>query len=471
MTAGLKTGMGLLAVGGMEACWLMTGLRLIGPMTGPGALPLIELLAGLPLAFWLRRLSAALPRAVRIGLGPAAGLIWVMWSAMQGMAAGPETAPPDRVAALFSALLRWTNGPNPVQLSMAGGAVAWGCGIRLAAARIDFDRLLTEFQFGLVLLVILFFSAGQLNLGLPEAGLTAVVFFGFFTAGAAAVRGSLEGGWMRGDSRGRWLGVAAIYAALVLGLGLILAAAATPGLLRRALDLLIQLWDLLAELVAGLLALLARLLPQPDIAAHPTGGGRAGPTPEGPNIPDLLQITESVRRVAGMLVGAFWVVLLAVSLWRIAAQIAGWLRQQVAAADGTEVRRLDGAFGEDLLRLARWLWGRLRGWGAAIGLWMRRPGRPGAATTEAAAVRRLYRRLLIWSAARGCRRRPHQTPGEFLEDLCRWRPQARHAFRCISEHYVAVFYGDIRPEPQAVRDISSAWRQVQRARKNGRSKR
>jgi hypothetical protein len=182
-----------------------------------------------------------------------------------------------------------------------------------------------------------------------------------------------------------------------------------------------------------------------------------------------LSIPDHVRRVAAFLVSAFWVVLLAVCLWRVASQIAAWLRRQVNDLDATQVESLPGSFRQDLLRLLRYLRRRVAGWvgwlGYAIG--RRRPqnGMP----DESMAVRRVYRGLLAWSAAGGCPRRRHQTPHEFLSRLCEWLPQARDQLARITEQYAAVRYGDRRPDAEAVKTLERTWRDVRQIRKSSKN--
>jgi hypothetical protein len=469
MSRGLPHGMGPLAVGGMEACWLLIGFRILEQRVaavGPPAL----LLAGLPLAFLLWRVTAAFSRPARIGIGLGAGALWLISTGLASAVPGPDMPAAARPAALFAALAHLSEGPHAAQLSAAAALSAWCCGIRLAATPIDFDRVLAEFQFGLILLVLLFFGAAQWELALPGMSFITLLFFLIFMASAAVARGSAAGSWMHAGSRGRWLSILACHAALVLGLGLLLTAAFTPEFVKTIAGLLERLWDAIVVLITGFLELLARLLPQPEITAHPPAGRGAGPMAEGANLPDLLRIPDSIRRIAGLLVAVFWTALIALSLWRIAAQLASWLRQQLAREDGAEIRSIEGAFRQDLRRLALWLWDRLRGWGAAARYLLRRRDSIGKASAEAASVRRVYLRLLAWSAARGCWRKPHHTPYEFLELLCRWLPEAHSEFEILSDYYVAVRYGDMPPGPEAVRKISAAWEGVRRIRKKRKSK-
>jgi len=56
-------------VGGMEACWMVSGLWLLEVRTAPEALPVPWLVLGFPLAFTLWRLTRALSASLRLSAG------------------------------------------------------------------------------------------------------------------------------------------------------------------------------------------------------------------------------------------------------------------------------------------------------------------------------------------------------------------------------------------------------------------
>jgi hypothetical protein len=149
----------------------------------------------------------------------------------------------------------------------------------------------------------------------------------------------------------------------------------------------------------------------------------------------------------------------------MASQIAVWLRRQLNDLDGAEVETLRGAFRQDVRRLLSRVLRRLRGWIAWLGYALGRRPMTDLLPAEAAAVRRVYRSLLAWSAAGGCPRRRHQTPHEFLGQLCDWLPEARTDLKLITEHYTEVRYGGRRPEAAIVKLLESAWQDVRHMRK------
>jgi len=149
----------------------------------------------------------------------------------------------------------------------------------------------------------------------------------------------------------------------------------------------------------------------------------------------------------------------------MASQVAAWLRRQMNDPDGAEVETLRGAWRQDLRRLLRRVLRRMRGWFAWLGYALGRRGATDPLPEEAAAVRRLYRRLLAWSAAGGCPRRRHQTPHEFLGRLCERLPEARAKLALITDHYTEVRYGGRRPGGDIVKLLESTWQDVRHMRK------
>jgi hypothetical protein len=441
---------------------MVGGLWLLEAQAAPEALPVPGLMLGLPLAFTLWRLTRTFSPSLRLSAGLVGGLIWSLLLIVLvdfPVAAQPE---PAAVYGPIGRLFQQPDAPNPIQLTALAAAAIWVGGLRLAAVRVGFDQLLSEFQFGLPILLVMFFCAAQWEAALPAPAAMVFSFFTFFLLGMAAVRGD---GWLQGRARARWLVALVLNATLVLGVGLLLTAAVTPEALKLVLAGLQSLWNAMVEWIARFIAFLARLIPQPEIKSYPIGGG-AGAAPQNPSaVADLLRIPDSVRRVAAFIVATFWVVLFGICLWRMASQVAAWLRRQMNEFDGAEVETLRGAFRQDVRRFLSRLRLRLRGWTAWLGYLLGRRPMAGSLPAEAAAVRRVYRSLLAWSAAGGCPRRRHQTPHEFLGRLCDWLPEARTGLTLITEHYTEVRYGGRRPEAAIVKLLESAWQDVRHMRK------
>jgi hypothetical protein len=324
------------------------------------------------------------------------------------------------------------------------------------------ELVLGEFQFGLMAWTALFFCAAQWGLPPPGAGLLVPCFFFFFLCGAALTHGRTPGGWLQSASRRQWLAILCGHALLVLAAGALLLHAITPGLLQTILFLLVQLWEAMVGLLAAALAWLARVLPQPEIATRIPAPGGMATSSEGAGLPDLLHLPDYIRTIAQVLVGGFWAALFLVAMWRLASQVAAWLRQQLGAGTGESVESMPGALREDLKRLLGWLGGWIRKRIGFLRRWL--PGEAPAGPAPAAeAVRRRYRELLRWAARRGSRRRPSHTPREFLAALCKRFPLVSSELRLITEHYERVRYGEIDPGVSTLSDLETSWQQVRAA--------
>jgi hypothetical protein len=335
----------------------------------------------------------------------------------------------------------------------------------LSARPAGFEQILSEFQFGLLVLLCVFFCAAQWGIPLPAMLPVVFIFFTLFLLGTAAVRSQEAGGRLGRATRARWFLTFALHAAVALGAGLLLTIVVTPEVLAIILAFLQAAWDAVMDWVVRFIAFLARLIPQPELRPVGIGAG-AGPPPQNPaSYPDLLSIPDEVRRIAAFLVSAFWVVLFAVCLWRVASQIAAWLRRQMNDLETAQIEPLPGSFRRDLLRLLRCVRRRVAGWVGWLGYAIGRGLPKKAVPDESAAVRRVYRGLLAWSAGGGCQRRRHQTPHEFLGSLCEWLPQARDQLTVITEHYAAVRYGDRQPSAEVVKTLERTWQDVRQIRK------
>lgn len=465
MNRDLPKGIMPLSVGGMEACWMFSAFCLLEARTAPETLPAAWLMLGIPLAFALGRLARAFSRPLRSAAGLAGGLVWLLLLMKFSAFAGQSPMDPAWLAAGFGRIFRAQGGPNALQLTVLAAAAAWTAGLRLAAIQAGFAQILSEFQFGLLILLLVFFCAAQWEIPLPALTPVVLVFFALFLLGASSARSGDTGGWLQGEARAGWLAVLGFNAALILGAGGLLTAGVTPEVLARILGFLQALWDTMTDWVIRFIAFLARLIPQPEIKSIAIGGG-AGPSPQDPrSLPDLLSIPDDVRRIAALLVSAFWVVLFAVCLWRVASQVAGWLRRRMSDMDGAQIETLPGSFRQDWLRLLRYIGRRMAGWLAWLKYAIGRKPEPATTPAEAAAVRRLYRALLAWSAAGGCPRRRHQTPHEFLARLCEWAPEARDQLALITEHYAAVRYGNRRPSADVVKALERMWQDVRQMRR------
>jgi hypothetical protein len=437
---------GALVVGGMQACWALALFALVRARAGVPELSPLWPAGGALLGAAAWRLTDSHRLPVRLGLRLAGGLAWTLAAGVAATPAGPGTVDAARLTAAAVTLAAW----------------AWGC--RLATVRFRFDLVLRELQLGVVVLLLASTLSAHWGVALPGMPLATFGFFLLFAGGAAAAVGQGAGRWLSAGPRGVWLLIAAANGAAVLACGLFATLAVTPEALQAVSGVLAAGWDAVCERLHSFMTGLAGLFPASGAVTVRPVGPRAAAPPQPTLFHEILRLPEWLRGTAEAATLLIWTVLLAVAVWRTVSQVAGWLRRRAAELEGAEIERVPGAFRQDLLRLLR----RLRAWAKAVVEWGRaRLGIRAAAdaeSSEAAAVRRAYRRLLAWSAAAGCNRLPAQTPHEFLERLRRWRPRAGPPLARITEHYVRVRYGGERPDAAALMEIERAWREVKTGR-------
>jgi hypothetical protein len=327
-----------------------------------------------------------------------------------------------------------------------------------------FDQILSEFQLGVLILLCVFLLSAQLEIRLPAMTPGVLIFFALFLLGIAAARRGDFSGWLERTGRVYWLAAFLFNAGLILGAGVLLTASVTPGVLGLILGFLEAVWDTLTDWLVRFIAFLARMIPQPEIRSVPIGGGAGLSPPPPQSLPDLLSIPDYMRRIAAFLVSAFWVVLFVICLWRIASQIAGWLRRQMNDMQRAQIETLPGSFRHDLQRLLRYIRQRIAGWRAWIRYVIGRRTESRPESAETAVVRRIYRALLAWSAAGGCARMRHQTPNEFLGRLSEWLPPARAELTMLTKNYSAVRYGNRQPDTERIKTLERAWQDVRQMR-------
>jgi hypothetical protein len=110
---------------------------------------------------------------------------------------------------------------------------------------------------------------------------------------------------------------------------------------------------------------------------------------------------------------------------------------------------------------------RLRGILAAAQSRFGRVRRFGRHLLAAAAIRRIYARLLDLAEARGRIRAPAETPREFMPHLWALFPDLRAEVELITEEYLRVRYGEYPEAVEAVARVRAAWSELLRAARRG----
>ncbi len=437
MSVLVKSGIHLAA---LEACWLYILLDILDAATGITLDPRFGLAAFFVPAFayhlWASRRGRPLLEEIGGFLLFAAVLgLWIVLAPIPAGFIG------GRVLAAFQ------------------GGILWFLGRRAGRLRPDFAAFLGEFQFGLAILLAVYALIGHFVPGLGTLVPPAVLFFLLGLVGLFLLRDAAGGeqNFSGARRRSRW-GLLIGSLILVSASALWLLAVIKPDLLAWALAAAVKVGSFIAWLGARFIEFLAWLLPAPE------GGPlkmapRPAPHPGDPRDTfAFLQLSEQTRKIGQYLVSAGWASLILVALWRVSTDILKWFRRRLGLSAGTETESLEGAFREDLRRIA-----------AMVLAWLkvlcRRlvGGRRGRTLAPGAAgVRQAYRRLIEIGATGGCPRSPARTPAEHLETLGHWLPEARGEMAFITEQYVQARYGPGPVMEGTVGELADRLRQVRR---------
>jgi len=231
---------------GMGACWLYAFVLLLDKQAAGGSLPAGWLLAVLPVSFavnfWLGRLRWR--RIVPLAVSWVVWLVVMLLMVKTQMFGSMAWSDPAWLLSLPRAVAGVLGGFRPELLIVICSAVIWWVGRHLAYMKAGFSALVSEFQFGIVLLVIAFFIGYQLKIEIDHSVYVALLFF-FFALLGISISHALEGSsWLSGLYQGHWLGLLLVSIGMVLVIGLLVSSFITPDLLQRLLAVLKWLWAL-----------------------------------------------------------------------------------------------------------------------------------------------------------------------------------------------------------------------------------
>ncbi len=440
----------------MEGCVLYVLFTLLNKQVADERLSVFGLLLLYPVAFGFNKLLQRL-KLPGIFNYTANGLAWAISMLLMIKAqlfSYLALSDPAWLLALPRAIADILYAFEPELLILLGSALLWWLGRRLARIQTNFTTTTTEFQFGLVIILITFFVATQLNAEMADA-VPITLVFSFSALLGISIAHSQEGaGWLSGLYQGHWAGLLLVSISLILILGLLVGSIITPDLLQLILDALKWIWSQIMKVVAFLM----NLFPEPG-PAEPLPAMPAPPPTEPSEGFDMSNIIpESVRSGLRLVWTILMVGFLLVFLWRVSSQIFRWLRHKLSTTAGAEIEPLRGAFRADILGLLKRILLKLLG----FKLPLRRQRQP--EPPEITSVRHLYHRLLQWAAAQGRPKSVFQTPFEYLAVLEELLPASRNNLHFITRLYVSARYGLSSPSTEELHQLKQSWHQVKQTR-------
>jgi len=456
-----------LAIAGAEACWIYTALLLLDVKATKGDLPTLGLLSFYPLAFVLGKAFHRLFRGnIRVFL-----LSWALWFvcflALAKHYAAPFGNPfePAWIRSFVAGILQ-VSSVSCQQLILVCSIFLWWLGGRLLRLRLDFPTSLTEFQFGVALLLILFFFESMWDLDLPGLVPTTMVFFVFSFAGTAITHAREGAGWLSGPFRSRWMSLLIFTLLFILVGGTIIGALVRPDILKLIFSVLTRIWTFFWDLIFRVFSYLASLFASDEPVRLPAMPAAPAPPPEGPSWVKLLRMPEWVRRAGSIIMIIIWMTLILAAIWSVSSQIIHWLRQRLDGISEVEVEPMSGAFLDDLLQLFKGLLLLIARFFRFVFGPFRRKQKMKAVSPEISSIRTIYRRMLDWAASAGCPRNSSQTPHEYLKVLVQWIPEVRQEFAVITDHYALVRYGDFLPSHDTLDQVRMTWERLRQVKPN-----
>jgi hypothetical protein len=471
----------------MEVAWIWPALALAGGPAATGAsTPLAGSATILPLA-WAFLLvvtgtvagrvltGTRIPLVLGRALASVAGLVAVALAARAACFAGGPILGTAWLAGILESLRDPLALGPPLRSFLVGGLLYWR-GVSLGSEEVGPQEARHRFLVCAAGLVALLAVAAIVAAGGQRVGLSAlspwpvVALFasglgllGVANLAEVSTLGPAAPKALRGAGTARWAGIAAVWVAGLLGVGVAVAAAVSPGTVLAALRLLSPVWWLLSRILYALLAVVGfiafavaslvwRLLGREgglDVGEMFRLAGSPVPTDAAATQPALPGLLQAMRWVVAAAVVAGVLYAFARALRR---------RHRLAAGSGAEWRESVWSW-----RGARaGLLAALRGLGRRLAAWR---GQPVASLEHLPPgmrqARALYRAALRSCARAGRARRSPETPDEFapsLDRLCQgWGGDAGAAASMTGVYNVAR-YGERSPDGAALAAAVAAWR-------------
>ena len=336
---------------------------------------------------------------------------------------------------------------EPALLILLATAVLWWLGRRLAYVKPDFAASVTEFQFGLIILMMTFFTAYELNLEQSSSLPITMTFFALGLFGISVSHAQDNHSWLHSWRSGHWSTMLIFSIVVILLLGLLISIIVTPDLLNLFLQALKWVWSQIERFMV----FLANLFPQPSDSQ--------APLPSVPGIPEVpetegsgFQLPEWLTRGGRIAWIILFVGMVLLAVWRIASQILSMMRRRAAGAGG-EIESLKGAFRRDFIN---WL-KRIVSLIFRIKFGSQGKDRLKNVPPEIASVRQLYTQFLRWTAERGYPRKKWQTPAEFQFVINGNITQNQEALDFITREYMNARYGSALPTEDELEQLKQKW--------------
>ena len=432
---------------GMELSWLYATLTAANKSVADRL--------SVPLLVAILLISFAVSKGFRYLSWPKAAmtaLSWLIWPVvmllMVKVQLFPETPLSDPIwlASISQALSRMFSGFEPALLILLSSLGLWWLGRRLAYVKVEFSTLVTEFQFGLVMLMIVFFTAYELKLDQSSSLPTGMAFFALALLGISLSHASENSNWFNSSQKSHWPGILILSIIIILLLGLLVSIIVTPDLIQLILRAIGWTWDQILRFISFIVSLLPQPSPQEPMLPLPSQPGGEGPESGGFHLPEWL--TSGGRIVWTWVFAALFIF----AIYRIASQIFGWMRRRSARGKG-EVESLRVAFWSDIINWIKRIISRLFGFKFSS----LKKNKPYNIPPEIASVRQLYIQVLRWGSEGGHPRLKSQTPNEYQMIIDEALSENQADLDFITREYNTARYGIVSPTRDKLDQLKQKW--------------
>jgi hypothetical protein len=458
MKIDMKQSILYLAIMGMEVCWLYVLISVLNSKVAGGQLSAPGILVLYPVSLFFNRLLDRLRLPKMYALSTSL-LGWILSMLLIAKTQLYPDMPFSNHAWLLQiplSIARASGTVRPEFIVIAGTGIAWWLGQHLASRDVTFPIILRKFQFGLIILVLIFFTGSRLE-ALPDNTIPiAPIFFFFALFGISIAHTFKNTDWMSGHNHWPWSGLLIVSVSLILLLGFLATVIITSDLLQLLMTVIKWGWALMSRLILTVIEFLARLFPRSEPGKLPP---MLSPPLEHLQQGKPLYIPRWLRRGLLFTISIFCIGMVLLALWRVTSDVYYRLRRRLADLADAEIEPMTGAFRADLLCVLKLFVSKLIG----ILFLFRVRQKEDAASPEAVSIRRIYRQLLRWAAGRGFPRHISQTPYEYCRILENLLPDIVSELGLITQQYVRARYGVLQSEEETLETVSRAWQRIKQA--------
>ncbi len=339
---------------------------------------------------------------------------------------------------------------EPALLLIICSALLWWLGRHLAVIKLDFSATISQFQFGLIMLILIYLIAYGLKAETQTALPVTLIFFTCGLTGISISHDQASKGWFSSLKQWHWSAMLLASVGVILLGGLLVSIIFSPDLIQLIIKGIKWLWDVADHIMRWL----ASLIPPSNDTMPPLPGTpevESNPDAEMFHFPPALRISITV--IWTVIVGG----LILLAIWRVTSQLFDWMRRK-GGSGGGESEKLRVNFWQDWLNWLKHLFSsifRIKLGGTKM--------RKTENHSEATAVRQIYRQWLLRMASAGYPRRKEQTPLEYQSVVEAIVGLPKEAVNEITNIYIQSRYGAAIPSVQELENVKEQWSLLKKA--------